>query len=115
MDISRKFVYDYAVKNNISIPPTWIKNEMAGYDWIYGYMRRMPELSLRKPENTSLARLEGFNKDAVLLVFKNLASLYERYHFSPKDVYNLDETGIQTVLSTPKVKYQQHNFIFVLL
>ena len=41
------------------------KKKMAGKKWYYSFMRRHPELSLREPENTSLARAQGFNRPRV--------------------------------------------------
>ncbi|KAJ8881607.1 hypothetical protein PR048_018093 [Dryococelus australis] len=66
---------------------------MAGIDWMYGFMRRHKELSLRKPENTSLSRATAFNKTNV----KDLiSSLLDR-------IYNIDETGVSTVVQAPNV------------
>ncbi|KAK9746981.1 CENP-B N-terminal DNA-binding domain [Popillia japonica] len=36
-------------------------SKMAGFDWVKSFMRRHEKLTLRKPENTSLARATTFN------------------------------------------------------
>lgn len=98
-----KFVYQYVVKNQIKHPPSWDEKEMAGSDWLLGFMHRNTTLSLRKPENVSLARATGFNATAVQLFYTNLEDVYKRFNFPPNRIYNLDETGVNTVLQTPKV------------
>lgn len=42
----------------------------------------------------------GFNRVAVQMFFYLLQSLYDKYKFSPSDIYN-DETGITTVPNKP--------------
>ncbi|KAK2577924.1 hypothetical protein KPH14_011869 [Odynerus spinipes] len=37
--------------------------ELTGMDWLYGFLRRHLELSLRLPEPTSVARAMGFNRE----------------------------------------------------
>ncbi|KAF2878902.1 hypothetical protein ILUMI_27262 [Ignelater luminosus] len=66
-------------------------------------MKRNSTLSLRKPEITNLARGLGFNKARVDKCFGNFKSVLEKYKFIPDQIFNLDETGITTVLSSPKV------------
>ena len=41
----------------------------AGKKWYYNFMRRHPDLSLRSPQPTSLARAAGFNRAAVYNFF----------------------------------------------
>lgn len=101
--MARKFAFEYAVKNKISVPETWKIDMEAGIDWVRGFLRRHPDVSLRRPENISLARIRGFNEESVQDFFSNLRRLLEKYSFQPKDIYNLDETGITTVLTAPKV------------
>ncbi|KAF2896785.1 hypothetical protein ILUMI_09403 [Ignelater luminosus] len=56
-----------------------------------------------KPESTSLARGLGFNKVRVDEFFGNYKSVLKKYEFTSDRIFNLDETGITTVLSPPKV------------
>lgn len=66
----RKFAYDYSKCNNLAYPKSWEINKQAGKDWLFGFMKRNPSISLRKPENISLARLNGFNVEAVTFFSK---------------------------------------------
>lgn len=93
----RKLAYELATMNNISIPSTWVDNQTAGPDWFSAFMKRNPQLSIRSPQPTSLARATSFNRTNVNAFFDNLAKVMERYRFEPMDIWNMDETGITTV------------------
>lgn len=103
LDVAKKFVYEYVIRNEIDHPSNWDRDKMAGKVWLQGFMRRNSEISLRKPENTSAARLRGFTKVAVNGFFENLKNVYTKFILGPDRIYNLDETGITTVLESPKV------------
>ena len=60
----RKLAYEFAVRNNITHSFSNDK-QMAGTDGLYAFMKRNPDISLRKPEPTSLACAMGFNKPQV--------------------------------------------------
>ena len=45
---------------------------MAGVDWFNAFMKRHPELSIWKPQATSLARATAFNKTTVEEFLNNL-------------------------------------------
>lgn len=70
-------------------------------------MARHSELSLRKPESTSLLRSTGFNKDRVHEFFENYCSELEKYKFKAEQIYNLDESGVTTVMRPPRVVAQK--------
>ncbi|XP_018792542.1 PREDICTED: uncharacterized protein LOC108971138 [Bactrocera latifrons] len=98
-----KFAYDYAKAKSLVTPTAWEKSKEAGDDWLYGFLKRNYSISLRKPKKISLARLRGFTKSAVESFFKNLTTLFEKYSFQPKDIYNLDETFLATVIEPIKI------------
>lgn len=95
--------YEYAEFSGCKHPKSWQENKCAGKDWAASFRKRNPELSLRKPENTSTARSFAFNKAAVAQFHDNYERIMRRYNFTPDRIVNLDETGISTVLSTPKI------------
>lgn len=66
-------------------------------------MNRHKDLSLRKPESTSLSRSMAFNKPVVDAFFNKYVSLLEKYQFTPDQIWNLDETGITTVMKPVKI------------
>lgn len=98
----RTLAYEYATHLG-RCPKHWEEKKRAGVEWMKGYMKRHNKLSLRKPENTSLARTVNFNKENVEAFQNNLAQVYEKYKFTPDKIYNLDETGVMTVVQAPKV------------
>ena len=58
----QKLACDFAEANEI--PHPFVKGQ-AGRGWVHGFMLRHPELSLRTPESTSIARAVGFNRPQV--------------------------------------------------
>ena len=85
-----------AEKNNIAHKFNK-ETKSAGKDWFYNFTHRHLELSLRSPKATSVARVCGFNKQPVEKFFTNLEVLIEKFHFTPNNIYNVDETGMTMV------------------
>lgn len=100
---TKKLAFRFAKANGKNLPESWIKSEAAGKDWMIGFLRRHPALSLRKPEATSISRSTSFNRSNVMSFFNNLKDCLSRYKFDPSRIYNLDETGNSTVHVPPKV------------
>lgn len=69
----------------------------AGKCWYYSFLKRNPELALRTPEATSLARAMGFNRVSVAKYFELLRQEYEKHNFGADRIWNVDETGVTTV------------------
>lgn len=95
----RCLAYQLAERNNIANNFNH-EEKCAGLDWLRGFLKRHPDLSLRKPEATSAARAMGFNTVAVSKFFDNLSSCLEKYKFAADRIYNVDETGLTTVPKT---------------
>ena len=64
---TRQQAFKYALTKNLSHPSSWVKNEMAGEDWLKGFRRRNNQLSLRQSESISKGRAIGFNESNVSL------------------------------------------------
>jgi len=77
---------------------------MAGRDFVSGFLKRNPELSLRKPEGVALNRVFGLNKTSVDRYFDNLQSLLDKHNFQPHQIFNCeDESGLTCVHKPVKV------------
>ena len=98
----RTIVFDYCKKNNIKNNFNLI-NGMAGRDFVSGFLKRHPKLSLRKPEAVSLNRVFGLNKTSVNLYFDNLKTVLDQHHFQPHQIFNCDESGLTCVHKPVKV------------
>ena len=70
---------------------------LAGKDWLYGFRKRHPEISLRIPEATSAARARAFKKQNVDNFFYLLEGIIEQHAYPKHRIYNCDETGLTTV------------------
>ena len=56
----RALIMEYAVKNNVRVPPSWHQNGMTGVHFWISFKERN-RLSIRTPEATSLGRATAFN------------------------------------------------------
>lgn len=99
---TRKLACDYA-KNNSKHVSDWEEGKSAGISWLRMFRKRHPELSLRKPEATSLARSTGFNKATVNEFFCNYKRILNKGNFQPHEIWNADESGCSTVHIPPKI------------
>ena len=75
----------------------------AGKHWYYDFMRRHPDLSLRQPEASSLARAKGFNRKSVGEFFNLHEQTIDKYGIDGTRVYTMDESGLTTVQKLGKV------------
>lgn len=96
----RYIAYQLAERNGIKHPFNKEK-ELAGKDWLIGFMERHKSLSLRTPEATSATRAKSFNREAVENFFNLLETACDKSKFQPARIYNCDETAITTVQTKP--------------
>lgn len=95
----KQLINQLSVRNNKTSPFNSEKAE-AGKDWLKFFLKRHPELSIRKPENTSAARAAGFNRVVVTTFFYFLANVFDKHSLTPDRIYNCDETGVSVVPKT---------------
>ena len=98
----RKLVFQYAMNIDKKVPESWKSEKCAVYDWYIGFMDRNKTLAPRTPEATSLNRAISFNKHNVDIFFSNLQKVYTEEKLVPQCVWNIDETGFNTVHKPPK-------------
>ncbi|CAM1295885.1 Uncharacterised protein r2_g520 [Pycnogonum litorale] len=92
----RRLAFEFA--NRVGMPHRFnAENKMADPDWLSGFLKRHPELSLRKPEPVNLVRAVGFNKPKVDEFYKVLKEALSTETFTPTRIWNMDETGISNV------------------
>ena len=100
----RSLVYRYAFSNGMKHP---FNNDlqMAGKEWVRGFLSRHQNLSLRVAETLSYARAKGMCKEKVSVFYNNLCKLLDQHNLwdKPTNVYNCDETGLQLVYKPKKV------------
>lgn len=74
----RQLVYKYAETNGIR-HNFCRETELAGRDWVSLFLKRNREVSLSKPEGTSINFIIGFNKTEVKRFYSNVASVLDKF------------------------------------
>ncbi|XP_043465707.1 uncharacterized protein LOC122500710 isoform X2 [Leptopilina heterotoma] len=103
----RCLAFSFAKRLNLSMPKSWEDNKIAGADWLIGFMKRHSDLSLRKPQATSLARATSFNRHNVSMFYGNLAVVMDELKVLPQHIWNMDESGVTTVQRPERVIAQR--------
>ena len=65
----KSLAYEYAAKLGLKIPNSWVAAKKTGTDWLSGFMKRHPNLTLRTSESRSLSRATSFNRHNVRMFF----------------------------------------------
>lgn len=98
----RRIAFHFAEANQINHPFNKDR-KLAGKDWLISFLKRQGNLSIRRPEATSIARVTGFSKHRVSEFFENLEEILDKYNFPPHKIFNCDETGITCVQKPGKI------------
>ena len=77
----RRLAYSVAEKLGVRHPFSHA-TKMAGYYWLRGFLSRHPDLSVRIPQGTNLARVVGFNRVKVGQFFEAYRGLLGKHTFT---------------------------------
>ncbi len=73
------------------------------WNWQKGFYQRFPELKNKNPQKTSLARAMSVSKGVVDNFFLQVAEARDRFDIGPDQLWNVDETGVDTIPNIQKV------------
>ncbi|CAB3221940.1 unnamed protein product [Arctia plantaginis] len=93
--IVRKQAYEFCKANNV--PNLFSdKKNIAGKKWLTNFVKRNPEISLRRAQLLNPARAQKLNKPIVLKHFEALKDIYDELNISthPERLYNMDERDV---------------------
>ena len=89
-------VYQYAQVNKIKGFSK--KKKKAGRDYLKGFLKRNPEIRIKKVHNLSVNRAMGANPEVIRKFFDQLEQvLYDLNIVNPQQIWNCDESGCQDV------------------
>lgn len=95
----RKQAYEFCIANNI---PNYFNDSKntAGKKWLKGFIKRNPEVSVRKAQFMNHARAQKLNKPIVMKHFEAVKKIYDELDISnhPERLYNIDEKGCRLTL-----------------
>lgn len=92
----RCLAFQLAEQNVINHPFSKTK-QAAGQDWFTAFKKRHPELTIRSPEATSVARARAFNKPVVAQFYKLVKAEVVEKNIAAHRIFNVDETSLNTV------------------
>lgn len=72
-----------------------ISGQKVGESWPKRFVKRHPELKMKKTTGLEKARAKALNQFAVNGFFDMLTNVIEEYSILPENIYNMDEKGIQ--------------------
>ncbi|KAF5281763.1 hypothetical protein FQR65_LT14558 [Abscondita terminalis] len=92
----RRLAFQLAIRNGLKHPFS-ARSAVAGKKWLKSFMSRHPQLSFRKPQGISAARVKGFTRENAQAFLNLLESVMPKINNNPAAIYNVDETGITSV------------------
>lgn len=98
----QELAFQLAQKNGFPHTFNAVK-QTAGQEWLAGFLRRNKDISVRKPEPTSAARAQAFNRPQVTKFFNAYEELIITHKFPPNRIYNVDESALSTVQRPQKI------------
>jgi hypothetical protein len=72
-----------------------ISGQQVGGSWPKRFLKRHPDLKMKKTIGLEKARAKALNKFAVDEFFDVLTDVIKEYDIQPENIFNMDEKGIQ--------------------
>ena len=95
-------VFQYASVNGITRFSD--ERQMAGHKWLSQFLKRHPDISLKKARNLSIARAMGANPTVISQWYTLLKEVMDTVDItSPEQIWSGDETGIQNIPKEIKI------------
>ena len=96
---------DYAV--HLGLKPTGHRFSLK---WLYGYLDRWPDLKVKKPRASEVARAKCATREAIDKYFHELNAILTKYNLKdkPSRIYNIDEKGLSLNHNPPKIVAGKH-------
>ena len=67
----------------------------ANSRWAMDWLKRHPELHIRRQRSLNLNRAIAHNTEAILKWFEGLMDIIKMHGITPTDIWNFDETGFR--------------------
>ncbi|XP_048252703.1 MFS-type transporter clz9-like [Haliotis rufescens] len=73
--------------------------------WFYGFMKRWPDLSVKKPRSLEIQRAKATSEETITHYFNELGHIMDKYNLKtcPHRIYNVDEKGLMEHHTPPSV------------
>lgn len=104
----RKYAFHFAIRHNLK--HNFNNNaKMAGEDWFHRFILRNKNITIRKPEGLSRARINGMQEEKVKHFYEVLQKVIEDNNLQgrPECIYNQDETGLPLNNRSPNIIAQK--------
>lgn len=72
-----------------------ISGQQIGESWPKRFLKRHPDLKMKKTTGLEKARANALNQFAVNKFFDMLTDVIKEYNILPENLYNMDEKGVQ--------------------
>ena len=73
---------------------TSFKDGIPRRSWLYWFQKRHPQLVLRQAQDFELNRAKNLCPSMVQVFNENLENLYNKHHYQPSKIWNIDEFGV---------------------
>jgi hypothetical protein len=108
-----KIAFEYAVKQEKRIPPNWLENEAASYDWTRAFMKRNPNVVTIKGDFRNLFKQRENVCKNIDDFYDQLETIISENDFAKNSVWNADEMIVTTITKSVQVNDKHFDKTYV--